>query len=284
MDALHIENLQKSFHTFKLDDINLSLPQGFIMGLVGKNGAGKTTLFKTIMNHLLKDAGTIKVYGQDHQLEEAQAKSLIAYVSDTPNIPQDYSLIALKNAFAVVYPDWDESKYLELSNRFQLKPKMKLKALSRGMQTKFSLALALSHNAKLILLDEPTARLDPIVRREVLDLLREELQDESKSVLFSTHITSDLDGIADYLTIIDNGQIVISENREAISDSWRVLKFSKLPAGLSQSKWVRGIVETNFGYSVLTSDISALQSKLPDETPNERPNFEDIMYHLVKGV
>ncbi len=284
MDALNIKNLSKTFRSFKLEDINLSLPQGYIMGLVGRNGAGKTTLFKTIMNHLLKDDGSIKIYGNDHQHEEAKAKSMIAYVSDLPNLPPDMSLHVLRSSFATVYPEWDEAKYKNLCQRFSLNSKSKYGSLSRGMQTKFNIALALSHNASLILLDEPTAGLDPIVRREVLDLLREELQDETKAVLLSTHITSDLDGIADYLTIIDGGRILMSENREVISDEWRVLKLEELPDGFAQSSVVKGISKTAWGYSVLVSNMQTIRGELPQDLVSDRPNFEDIMYHLVKGA
>ena len=151
------------------------------------------------------------------------------------------------------------------------------------MKVKFSIALALSHNARLILLDEPTAGLDPVARREVMTLLQQELQDETKSILFSTHVTSDLDGIADYLTIIDQGQILMSENREIISDKWRILKLVDLPASVSSMDVVRGIIPTSFGYSVLTSDFDKLGGLLPEDTPTAIPNYEDIMIHMVKG-
>ncbi|NQT62796.1 MAG: ABC transporter ATP-binding protein [Candidatus Marinimicrobia bacterium] len=283
MNALHITGLTKSFSKFSLENINLELPQGYIMGLVGKNGAGKTTLFKTIMNHLLKDDGEIQIYGYDHQTDEAQAKSRIAYLSEDPMGMGEISLKTQKEAFASVYPDWDETKFQLLLSRFNLDQKAKTKTLSKGMKVKFGIALALSHNAKLILLDEPAAGLDPVARNEVMGLLQEELQDESKSILFSTHVTSDLDGIADYLTIIDQGQILMSENREIISDNWRILKLEDLPTGISSQDVVQGIIPTSFGYSLLTSDITKLRERIPADTQAEIPNYADIMIHMVKG-
>lgn len=266
MNALHITGLTKSFSRFSLQNINLELPQGYIMGLVGKNGAGKTTLFKTIMNHLLKHSGEIKIYGLDNQTEEAQAKLQIAYIADSPIDAGVNSLLTQKKSFASVYSDWDEEKFQSLMEKFKLDQKTKIKNLSKGMKVKFSIALALSHNARLILLDEPTAGLDPVARREVMTLLQQELQDETKSILFSTHVTSDLDGIADYLTIIDQGQILMSENREIISDKWRILKLVDLPASVSSMDVVRGIIPTSFGYSVLTSDFDKLGGLLPEDT------------------
>ena len=283
MNALHITGLTKSFSRFSLQNINLELPQGYIMGLVGKNGAGKTTLFKTIMNHLLKHSGEIKIYGLDNQTEEAQAKLQIAYIADSPIDAGVNSLLTQKKSFASVYSDWDEEKFQSLMEKFKLDQKTKIKNLSKGMKVKFSIALALSHNARLILLDEPTAGLDPVARREVMTLLQQELQDETKSILFSTHVTSDLDGIADYLTIIDQGQILMSENREIISDKWRILKLVDLPASVSSMDVVRGIIPTSFGYSVLTSDFDKLRGLLPEDTPTAIPNYEDIMIHMVKG-
>ncbi len=283
MNALQINALTKSFSKFSLENINLELPQGYIMGLVGKNGAGKTTLFKTIMNHLLKDHGDIQIYGYDHQKDEVQAKSRIAYLSDDPIGIGEMSLKTHKDAFAVGYPTWDEAKFQVLLNRFKLNQKAKVKTLSKGMKVKFGISLALSHNAQLILLDEPTAGLDPVARNEVMGLLQEELQDESKSILFSTHVTSDLEGIADYLTIIDQGHIIMSETGETINDNWRILKLEDLPAGISSLDVVKGIKPTSFGYSLLTSDFGKLQERLPADTTSETPNYADIMIHMVKG-
>lgn len=283
MNALEIKGLTKTFPGFSLENINLELPQGYIMGLVGKNGAGKTTLFKTIMNHLLKDAGDVHIFGIDHQIDEAKAKSKIAYISEEPGIGSDPFLLNQKKAMASVYPHWDEGKFQSLLEKFGLTGKTRSASLSKGMKVKFNIALALSHDAKLFLLDEPTAGLDPVARNEVLTLLQEELRDASKSILFSTHVTSDLDGIADYLTVIEAGHIRMSENRETISDSWRILKFQDIPSGITSHPSIRGIHETPWGHSLLTSDYPGVQDLIPAETAVETPNFEDIMIHILKG-
>ncbi|NQV16689.1 ABC transporter ATP-binding protein [bacterium] len=283
MNALEIRDLNKRFPKFHLQDINISLPQGFAMGLVGRNGAGKTTLFKIIMNHLFNDSGSIQINGLHHRRDEALAKSQIAYVADAPAFSAELSLQTLKNAFATVYKTWDEQKFQTMVAKFQLNLRSNYKSLSKGMKTKFYLALSLCHDAQLLLLDEPTAGLDPVVRREVLDLLRQELQDEKKAVLISTHVTSDLEGIADYLTIIDNGRILMSESRETISDTWRLIKLDKIAPQISSDSSIEGQSKTAFGYSLLTSNYPAIRSLIPQDTVIERPNYEDIMIHMVKG-
>ena len=209
-NALDLSGVCKSFKGFSLEDVSFQLPKGYVMGLVGPNGAGKTTLIKLIMNLMAPEAGEIKILGLDSRFQEAQAKAKIGFVYDVMPFYPDVSLWNTKRAIAPFYDRWNEKLFLELAGTFELPLKKKVKSLSQGMRTKFALALALSHGAELLILDEPTTGLDPVFRRELLHGLSGLLQDEGKSVLFSTHITSDLERIADYVTFIRDGSVLLT--------------------------------------------------------------------------
>ena len=180
-NILEIQSLNKSFKDFSLKDVSFKLPYGFIMGLIGPNGAGKTTIIKLIMNLLLKDSGDITVFGRDHQKHEAYVKSRIGFVYDTPPFFPGLKLGKIRKIIAPFYDTWDEKRFLELMDQFDLPIKRRFSKLSQGMKMKFSLVIALSHNADLILMDEPTSGIDPVFRRELLGILLELIQNEQKS-------------------------------------------------------------------------------------------------------
>jgi len=283
MIALDIKDLNKTFPGFALKHIKLSLPTGYIMGLIGRNGAGKTTLFKAIMNHIIIQSGSISVFGADHIQKEALAKSQIAYVSDQPKYPESFKLKEIKKITAMMYSDWNDEKFERLISGFELDLEQQFKSLSGGMKAKFDLALALSHTARLILLDEPSAGLDPVARRQILDLLQEEIVDGERSVLFSTHITSDLDRIADYITIIENGEILLSQARDTLDEKWRVIKLTQSEYQWKKVPGVMGALVQPWGLSLVTKDIEAAQDDLPPDAVIETLNLETLMVHLIKG-
>lgn len=282
-NILEITGLNKKYKDFLLNDISFSLPRGYICGMIGPNGAGKTTIIKLIMNLIRRDSGEIKVFGLDNITNEVEIKSKIGFVYDSPDFYSDAKLSSIKSIVAPFYTEWNDDKFAELAKSFDLPLGKKFKSLSQGMKMKFWLAIALSHNADLILLDEPTAGLDPVFRREFLEILSDIIQDENKSILFSTHITSDLDRIADYITFIMDGCLVFSKTKEEVFDNWGVVKGSDEILKPEHKSIIKGYKKTNFGVEALTSDISAAQQIFTGNTVFEKITLEDIMFYMKKN-
>ncbi len=207
-----------------MENINLKLDRGYIMGFIGPNGSGKSTTIKLIMNLIKKDDGDIKIFGMDNIKHEKEVKERIGFVYDENYFYDHVNIETMKKIIAPFYKGWDDKIFYKYLKSFDLDPKKKIKNLSKGMKMKFSLALALSHNAELIIMDEPTAGLDPVFRREILDILYDLIQDENKSVFFSTHITTDLEKIADYITFINKGKLVFSQNKDEIMEKYTLVK------------------------------------------------------------
>ena len=213
---LEIKNLRKNYTAFSLKDISFTLERGFIMGFIGPNGAGKSTTIKLILNLIKKDGGEIKIFGKDNIKNEREVKNKIGFVLDESYYYEDVTLLEMKNIVAPFYKEWDDEVFHRHLKNFNLPAEKKIKELSKGMKMKYSLAIALSHHADLLIMDEPTSGLDPLVRSELLDILTELIQDENKGVLFSTHITSDLDKVADYVALIRDGEIVLNDSKDDI--------------------------------------------------------------------
>ena len=275
-NILEIENLNKDFENFKLRDINLQLKKGYIMGFIGPNGAGKTTLIKLIMNLIKKDSGSIKIFGKDNIAYEREIKERIGFVYDENYFYEDLSIENMKKVIAPFYKSWDEAIFSKHILNFGLDRSMKIKDLSKGGKMKFSLSLALSHDADLIIMDEPTSGLDPIARREFLDILYEIIQNEEKSIFFSTHITTDLEKIADYISFTNKGEIVFSKELDDIYKEYSLIKGEDLSDDII-SKAI-GIRENKFGFEALIRG-----SNISGEFIVERPTLEDIMYFHIKG-
>ncbi|MDE5782204.1 MAG: ABC transporter ATP-binding protein [Lachnospiraceae bacterium] len=220
---LEITNLCKEYKGFKLDNVSLQLPKGFIMGLVGKNGAGKSTTIKSIMN-MLDFQGEILVNGYDNVIKETAVKQNVGIVVDQPFFPIIFTLEQVEKYVGAFYENWDSDKYYKLLNKFGLMPKKKVSELSRGMGVKLQLAVALSHKAKLLVLDEPTSGLDPVARDELMDILMEYIEDGENSVLFSTHISADLEKIADYVTILSNGKVFYTGEKDVLLEKYVIIK------------------------------------------------------------
>lgn len=282
-NALALSGVQKTFKGFSLKDVSFELPKGYVMGLVGPNGAGKTTLIKLIMNLMAPEAGKIKILGLDSRSQEAEAKAQIGFVYDVMPFYSDVSLWNTKRALAPFYEKWNEGLFLELAGTFELPLKKKVKSLSQGMRTKFALALALSHGAELLILDEPTTGLDPVFRRELLHGLSGLLQDEGKSVLFSTHITSDLERIADYVTFIRDGSVLLTESREELREVWGVVRGDERTVSALDPTILKGIRRHSHGLDALTSDAEAARRAVGDTGVVERASFEDIVILLEQG-
>lgn len=281
-NILEVKNLKKSFKDFSLNDINITLPRGYIMGFIGPNGAGKSTTIKLIMNLLKKDDGEIKIFGMDHIQEEKKIKNKIGFVYDENYYYEELTLNEMKTIIAPFYSDWNDQLYHQYLKDFGLKNNKKIKDLSRGMKMKFSLAIALSHNAELLIMDEPTSGLDPVVRSEFLDILSDLMQNEDKGVLFSTHITSDLDKIADYITFINNGEIVLSDTKDQVIESYAIIKGKKELLDSDTRKEFIGVRENQFGFEALTNNKAKVRKLFKDEVIIERPSLEDIMLYYTR--
>lgn len=282
-NILELQNVRKTYKKFSLKDISFTLPGGYIMGLIGPNGAGKTTIIKLIMNLIRRDGGSISVFGKDIIKHEREIKANIGFVYDEPRFFLDVTLKNIKSAYAPFYEKWNDERFNSLVAEFQLPLKKKYKKLSRGQKTKFALALALSHDADLIIMDEPTAGLDTVFRRELLHKLSSLLQDERKSILFSTHITSDLEKIADYITFIDNGRIVFSLPREDVLDNWGIAKGGEELLNKDLEHLFYRFHKTEFGVEALTPNIHKVHQHFNSHLVLEKANLEDIMYFFSKG-
>jgi len=282
-NAIEVKGLRKNYKGFSLRNVSFVLPQGTIMGLVGPNGAGKTTIIKLILNLVRKSGGEIRVFGLDHLHNEAEIKSRIGFVHESPAYIEDATLNDLKAAIAPFYGKWNESLFRSLLAEFELPADKKFKKLSHGMKMKFQIALALSHDADLLIMDEPTSGLDPVFRRELLERLSALMQDERKSVLFSTHITSDLERTADYITFVHEGEIVLSKSRDEIKETWAVVKGPVEQLTGERRILLKGIRTTAFGFEGLTGDIPAARRAFGSAAVIDRASIEDIMIFMDRG-
>ncbi len=218
MNALEIVNLTKSYKksNFYLDNINLTLQKGSIMGLVGKNGAGKSTIINSMFDIVSRDSGDIMFYGDELNDENKHLKNEIGVVFDTLCYSGEVTLTKLEKVLKDLYTSFDTKLFHQYADRFELPRNKKIKAFSRGMSMKLSIAVAISHGAKMLVLDEATAGLDPVMREEILDIFLDFVENEENSILISSHISSDLERIADYITFIDNGKIIFSESKDSL--------------------------------------------------------------------
>lgn len=277
-NTLEISNLSKSYKGFQLNDVSFDLPKGYIMGLIGPNGAGKTTIIKTIMNLIMKEEGSIKVFGLDHQDHEVEIKKRIGFVYDTPAFYAHLNLAQMKNVVAPFYEKWDDVIFKKLVSQFGLPLNKPLKQFSRGMSMKAFIALALSHHADFIIMDEPTSGLDPVVRREMLDFLRELMQDENKSILFSSHVTSDIEQAADYITYVNRGKIVFSKTKDEVSEEYAIVKGGNDLLDSDTTKNLISVRKSSYGFEGLTSDLMSSKKTFGDSAVYDKASLEDIMF------
>lgn len=282
-NILEIRNLSKKYDQFSLNNINLSLKRGYIMGFIGPNGAGKSTTIKLIMNLVKRDSGSINIFNMDNIEQERDIKTRIGFVYDENHYYEELTIEQMKDIIAPFYKNWDEKLFCSYIKEFELPGKKKIKQLSKGMKMKFSLAIALSHNAELIVMDEPTAGLDPVFRSELLDLLYSIMQDEKKSIFFSTHLTTDLEKVADYITFINKGQIIFSEIKDKILEDYAIVKGKKEYLDMDVKKEFISVRENGFGFEALTNDVKKIKSLFRQNVLIEKPSLEDIMVYTVRG-
>ena len=279
-NAIEISGLTKKYDGFTLDNVSFNVPKGSIMGFIGQNGAGKTTTIRVLLNIIAADSGEIKLLGLDHLKNEYEIKEQIAVVFDELPFHDSFTGAALSKMFSGLYGTWDEKRFFELCERFGLPVKKKLSKFSKGMKMKMQIATALSHGAKLLIMDEATTGLDPVVRNEILDMFREYLQDDEKSILMSSHITSDLEKIADCVTFIDRGRILLTGYKDDILDSHCVLKCTKAEYGeIVRGDYISARVN-DFGAEIMFADRAAAERKYSGAAI-EKTTLEEIMLFYV---
>ena len=278
---LEVTNLSKSFDSFQLHNISFTLPKGYIMGLIGPNGSGKTTTIKLILNMLKRTGGTVKVMGLDNIAEEQKVKSELGVVFDTNYFSDDWKVSQVEKSISVFYPNWDSQKFADMLRKFHIAPTKKVKELSKGMQMKLMLACAFSYDAKLLILDEPTSGLDPVSRDELLKILSEYIEDGEHSVLFSTHITGDLELAADYITYISYGELFFTGSKDDFVDMFRIVKggIEELSDDLKNKAAGIRTFPTGFEALMKTEDISGF----PNLTVEPATIDEIVVFTSKKG-
>lgn len=279
MEILSVQKLCKSYRNFSLKEVSFSLESGYIMGFIGANGAGKTTTLKSMLGLLHKDSGSIRILGKDFAKNELELKQHIGYAFGGIDYYAKTRIKHITDVYRRFYSNWDQSLYETYMKRFALDENKRPSELSHGMRVKYSLALALSHHAKLLLLDEPTSGLDPIARDNLLELFRELIESGERSILFSTHITSDLEKCADFITYIENGRIIESRDKDELLDAYRLVSGTIKQLDHVNPRLIAS--KTNaFGFTGL---IKTASLRPEDGLAAVPPSLEDIMiYHAKK--
>ncbi len=273
-----VQNLCKRFDGFALDNVSFCVPKGRIVGFIGENGAGKSTTIHLILNELQKDAGTVEVLGRDHT--DPTVKNEIGVVFDACNFHEVFTARDMERVLSGVYSTWDSALFRSCLERFQIPRHKAVRTFSKGMKMKFSIVCALAHHPRLLILDEATAGLDPVVRDEILDLLLDFLQDEDHSVFFSSHITSDIQKIADYVVLIHRGKIIFEEEKDTLLDRYGILRCSRGTVVQPEDCIVRR--ETGVSVEYLVRDRAAAGKKYP-KAVSDAASLEDIMLFYIKG-
>jgi ABC-2 type transport system ATP-binding protein len=275
--VIEINGLTKHYDGFTLDKISFSQPQGSIMGFIGENGAGKSTTIKLILNVIHRDEGEIKVFGRDNLTYGAEIKEQIGVVYDESSFPESMTATNINAFMSRIYRNWDHQAYYRYLDQFGLPNNKEIKTFSRGMKMKLSIATALSHRARLLILDEPTSGLDPVVRDEILDIFLEFIQSEDHSIFLSTHITSDIEKIADYITFIHQGRIVFVSDKDELLTRYGVLKCGLDEFEHIDKRLIKGYRKNRFGVEALV-EKSNFRGGLIDTA-----TIEDIMLFILRG-
>ncbi|MFA9376958.1 MAG: ABC transporter ATP-binding protein [Lachnotalea sp.] len=276
--VLEINGLEKSYVKGNkiLKGVDIKIEEGLVTGFIGINGAGKTTTIKLILGLITPQAGEIKLFGKPLIGNEKEIKNRIGIVFDNGYLYEDLKLSDMKQIFAGAYTKWDEASYKQYISKFKLNEKQKVKELSKGMKMKFSLALALSHHADLLIMDEPTSGLDPKVRMEFLEIIRKFISEEGKTVFFSTHITTDLDKIADQIIMLNEGEVVIDKDKDTLLEEHVLVKGDKSMLTQENRKLFVSLDERGFSFEGLSNHSNKVKREM-NKAVYERPTIEDIM-------
>ena len=277
-NLLEVQGISKDYPTFSLKNVSFQIPEGFIMGFIGPNGAGKTTTIKAILQMIAPTQGSICIFGKEQQPGDVSYRDDIGIVMDFPMYADVWTVKDVETALSPFYKNWDKNRYRNLCQKFSLPPTSKVKNLSRGMKVKLMVSVALSHNARLLILDEPTSGLDPVARDELMEILQDFISDGSRSVLFSTHITSDLEKIADYITFIKKGEIIFTGEKDALMEQFVQVRGGSLPLDLRAH--LIGLRQHGAGFDgMLHADHIGL---LPADSAAEPISLDDIVIYMNK--
>ena len=279
-DALIISGLTKTYKDFKLNGVSFSVPCGSIVGLIGENGAGKSTTINAVLGLIQKEAGSICVLGKE-QLDN-EIKEQIGIVFDGNNYPEIFSTRKLNRVMKDIYHSWEEHTFLNLLKKFSLPTDKPIKQFSKGMKMKLAIAVALSHNSKLLILDEATSGLDPVIRDDILDILLDFAQDETHSILISSHITTDLEKIADYIVFIREGQVVFSKPKDELIEQYGIIKCGAAQFEALDRSDIIVHRKLDYEWQVLVADRAAMKKKYP-KALIDSASIDDIMLLYVKG-
>ena len=279
MNALELQGLTKHYKDFTLGPLDLTLPGGTICGLIGENGAGKSTTIKLLLDLIKRDGGEIEVLGVPAETFSAERNAAIGVVMDECSIPDMFHVKQVDAVMRDIYANWDSETFFQLISRFGLPLKSKIKTYSRGMKMKLSIAVALSHNAQLLILDEATSGLDPVVRDEILEMFQEFMQDEAHAILMASHITSDLEKICDYITYIHQGHIELSMEKDRLLEEYGVFKGSEEQLKALPADAVLRVCRNSFGVEALVK-----RSGIRTDCQLEQPTLEGIMLFFNKGM
>lgn len=281
LNAIEINNLTKTYDGFTLDSISFNVPKGSIMGFIGQNGAGKTTTIKLLLNIIKRDSGTINMLGLDNIKYEEEIKNQISAVFDEIPFQDDLNARQLEIILRDIFHSWDSNAFSTYLDRFALPRKKKIGSLSKGMKMKLQIAAALSHNAKLLIMDEATTGLDPVVRNEILDIFLEYLQDENNSILMSSHITTDLEKIADSVTFIDKGKILLSGYKDDVLQSHGIIKCKKSDYGYIEPNDIVSARISDYGAEVMVNDRLKCKQKYKGVII-DNTSLEELMLFYVR--
>lgn len=281
-NALVVNGLTKKYHDFILDGISFSVPRGLIVGLIGENGAGKSTTINAILGLTQKDSGIVSILGKKEQEIDNKVWNQIGVVFDGSNFPDVLSPKKLDTVFKNIYSTWDENVYFSLLKKLSLPENKKIKEFSRGMKMKLSIVVALSHNSKLLILDEATSGLDPVVRDDILDMFLDFVQDEDNSILVSSHITRDLEKVADYIVFIHNGKVVFSKSKDELIYNYGIIKCGSSQFNAIDKQDIIAYRKQDYEWQVLVANKTIAQKKYP-KAIIDPTTIDDIMLLHIKG-
>ncbi len=280
MDAIKVRGLTKKYKSFTLDGVSFTIPSGTIVGFIGENGAGKTTTIKAMLGLIQKDEGSVELLGHCPEEADGAWKEGIGVVFDESYFPENVTPRDVEKILRRIYRSWDKEAYQKYLKRFAVPEGTRYKELSRGMKMKLSLAVALSHQAKLLILDEATSGLDPVVRSELLDLFLEFIQDEEHTIFLSSHITSDIEKVSDYILLIHQGRVLLFENKDVLIYQYGLVRCSKEQYEKLPPQHCRGHRESVFGYEVLVDNREALERD--GGYVIDRISLEELLVFLVR--